>query len=82
MTLLQAMERTDWSLRLTGVHTRMGTGTRGDIPHPCEVCDNEMCHLTFAAVEDEFGLGYYIDVGEACARDLRKALERDRRTRR
>lgn len=82
MTLLQAMERTDWSLKLTGVHTRMGTAWGGDKPHPCEVCDNEMCHLTFASVEDEFGRGYYIDVGDMCARDLRAAVERERKARR
>ncbi len=84
MTMLQAMERTDWQLRVTHVLRRDGgwhgamvraiQGIEEPPPVPCEVCDNEFCRGHFVIVADERGQDTYVDVGPACAHDIGRGL--------
>ncbi len=88
MTLLQAMERTDWSWRVTDVLSRGGYTypavffmAIGQEPPPkdiCGVCDNEFCGDDVVVVEnDDRSVPHiFVDVGPVCARDIKRGCHR------
>lgn len=74
MTLLQAMERTDWSLRISSVEPLAST-FQHIAPFACEVCDNERQPRFYVAVRDDATEELYlVYVGKRCYADLRTVL--------
>ncbi len=83
MTLLQAMERTDWSLRVESVCRRddnigyllyRAAQMPTPQPEPCEVCDDEFCRGHFVVVRDGADR-IYVDVGPRCASDIESGIK-------